>query len=378
MKATSSRLLSTTWMNCVRAFSISVALLSCSLAPSSARADQAADVASILNILQSALLGGSAADAFITYPIDAIDDNLDNAVGILDSTLRDIAYIPNSVGGISFWNMYLNRILTGNTLGVPVSQQDGNVLGLLRSIRDRSYTNDLDVINGALTGIMDLQGYYLPTIRDNTYNAATDLNYLLAGWVGGGQYTNAWDVALVPDQLDEFRQMLQALEHTSGTSGETIVGAIEDATRTNAAIAGDLHALRLGLLDEYDTLDTVEEHADTVSEYVDEEVETNALAALTITPGDAGDLSPVLDLVDPDSFDVLPSLSGGDPVVQVFTASRDSNLPAFSIDFSLPSGFRTFVHAVCVWIWRMLFFLAMWRLVNEEFGYWSTLGGSAG
>lgn len=370
MKATFSRPLWTTWTNCVRVCSISVALSFCSLAPSSARADQAADVSAILSLLQQSYQYGWFT---IPYSNESVSDLLADYLGrglFLNGTGSPYGAIVAALLGGSV------NITTNDTSTNAIGPTLRRVEALLRA--QPTYTNDLDVINGALMGIMDYQGYYLPSIRDIINYAAGDLNYLLAGWVAGGQYSNAWDVALVPDQLDEFRQMLQALEYTSGTSGETIVGAIEDATRTNAAIAGDLHALRLGLLDEYDTIDTVEEHADTVSEYVDEEVETNALAALTISPGDAGDLSPVLDLVDPDAFDVLPSLSGGDPVVQVFTPSRSSNLPAFSIDFSLPSGFRTFVHAVCVWIWRMLFFLAMWRLVNEEYGYWSTLGGSAG
>lgn len=374
MHSNSSRTSPTTWPQLVRSC-IGAALLSfgCWL-PSSASADAPIsveitgateeDVAAILAILQQYNV---TATGLATYPRGTGGLNLSRYLwaALFDGVGND----GSPTHAASWLRRIYNAMPTNGVDAATLSADLSDVRYLLGQI-------------GASAGSIESETY---DIRDTTLRQLTALN-ALATYLGTFEYGHGalWDVHLDDYQWSAILNALGDLGATSATNaaqyGEAVqaLGGSNDLSDVVVQLRGVVERL-----DATDDLQDVTVHDTAAESYTDDEIRTNALEELTITPGDAGDLQPVLDILDPQELDVLPSLSGSDPVVTVFGSSGSSRsdsgpaLPELRLDFSLPPAFKTFIHAVCVWLWRLLWFLAMWRLVRTEFDFWSTLGGSA-
>ena len=191
-----------------------------------------------------------------------------------------------------------------------------------------------------------------------------------------------WAVHLNDAQLGDLLSALGAVSN-SVTLG---IGDGFQALGGGTNLAG--LSASLGRLEEYveqirddGETDTLSPDSDAV-EAVDDTSDlpsTNAVENLVLPDPDLGDNTSVLDVLDTKAVqDVLPSLTGGDTKLVILgTQGSKGPVPYVEADLALPPNVQRTMHAVAVWLWRLLFALGVWRIVRDEYAYWSTLGGSA-
>lgn len=324
------------------------------------------DVADILAILNGYANGNI---GFWTYPRGTTGINVSRYLwtGLFDANGTD--------GTPSKDNAYLRRIAevltAGNGASVTNSQA---VLSQLQKLSGR-----LDLVGDDVQKIGPMLQYVSGLVEQgNTYQL--DMSTMLYENEYG--HGSEWAVHLNDAQLGYLLSALGAVSNSVTIGIGDGFGALGGGTN----LAG--LAVSLGRLEEYveqirddaetDTLSPDIDAVDVVDDTSDLPA-TNAVSDLVLPDPDLGDNTAVLDVLDTSAVEgVLPSLTGGDPTLVILGAQGSKGaVPYVEADLSLPPAVQRTMHGVAVWLWRLLFALGVWRIVREEYAYWTTLGGAA-
>lgn len=305
------------------------------------------DVAALLAIMQAVTLslsGVSNIRSFPVYEVGGSYKSLGYALAL--ATLEN----PSSMSSSGSFLYEIQRALYGQA-GVPSS---GNAIQPLLS----SLNGDVASIWGGVNGL-STDSALLVNYADGMYHDLDDLQAAYAFNPHFGE--TAWTVGLLDVQMDS---LLDAIGHMQDATADVAYGVegLTDSTSNLLSSSG----LSAGT---------------SAAQYVDDgTTPTGALDRLTIDSRSVSNMDSMLGVVDPDDVgDVLPSLTGGSPLLEVYPGGTIGpvQVPRVVADLTLPVAVASALHGAAVWLWRILFAVGLWRILATEYAYWSTLGGSA-
>lgn len=173
--------------------------------------------------------------------------------------------------------------------------------------------------------------------------------------------------------IDYLNDLTEPVRTAASNTTEQVVTADKQLTeleRVSSGMQGITNAIEVG-----PTATALTDGSD-ATDYLYSPTNHAGLDKLKIEQPEISGIDKLTSAIDPADFDVAPSFTGADPTIVLLRSGTAGLQGDVVLDFTLPTTVERGISVFAVWLWRILFVCSVWYLVKEEFGYWSTLGGS--